>query len=269
MAVVDVDFPIITLTTDFRHQDNYVGILKGILAGINPSARVIDITHEIPPFDILAGRYVLENSYLSFPAGTIHLAVVDPGVGTGRKAILIETNQYLFIGPDNGLFSFLKKSEIVRIISLKNRNYFFCNASATFHARDIFTPAAGFLSLGIDPGQFGPALDQIKRIRQPGFREVKDGLIASIIYVDRFGNLVSSIKADKLLSGKFEVFLNEVRVGTVKKTFGSVPEGKPVCYINSFGYLEIAINGGNACSFFHVDSSPNPKILIAPKDKAL
>ncbi|HHI02791.1 MAG TPA: hypothetical protein ENL22_04670, partial [candidate division Zixibacteria bacterium] len=143
MADINTDRPIIILTTDFGLHDYYVGIIKGIIAGLNSRAGLIDNTHDIPPYNIDSGRYTVRTSYRYYPRGSIHLAVVDPGVGTKRKALLIETRDYFFIGPDNGLFSFLEKTEIIRIISLKNRDYFLKEISTTFHARDIFAPVAG------------------------------------------------------------------------------------------------------------------------------
>ncbi len=263
MALVKTGNPIITLTTDFGIADNYTGIVKGVLAGLNPAAKIIDITHAVPPFNVTAGRYLLETACYSFPPGTIHLAVVDPGVGTGRRAILIETNNYFFIGPDNGLFSFLRKKDIRRIIEIRNKKYLAGEISHTFHARDIFTPVAGFLSLGIAPDEFGPEMKSLQIAQPARNRKTKRGLIGYLVYIDHFGNLVTSLQKDKLPDSRFAVYLNNRKIGKLRKTFGLVERGKPVCYISSFGYLEIGIREGSAAAYFGIDYDTNTEILIA------
>ena len=253
---------IITLTTDFGTNDNYAGIVKGIILSICRRADIVDITHSVPPFDIAAGRYLMETSYRAFPPGTIHVGVVDPGVGTKRKGFVIETDKYFFVGPDNGLFSFLGRREISKIIEIRNSKYILPNASDTFHARDVFAPVAAYLGLGVIPEEFGPALDDIIRIKPPGYRKTKQEIAGSIIYVDHFGNLVSSIKAERIDAGG-TVFLNGIKIGPIWKTFGAVKPGRPVAYINSFGYLEIAVNGGSAREHFRIEKPESAQILIA------
>ncbi len=267
MADLNTDNPIITLTTDFGLSDNYVGILKGIIGGFNSRARIIDNTHDIPKYDINSGCYSLETSFKYFPRGTIHLAVVDPGVGTTRNALLIETADYYFIGPDNGLFSFLQKKEIVKIISLTKRKFFLGEISSTFNARDIFAPVAGFLSLGISPDEFGPRIKKIETIKSNRIRKTKAGLIGDIVYIDSFGNIVTSFRHNNLPDGSFVVYLGKNKIGRVKKTYGSVKTGKPVAYINSFGYLEIAVNNGSAADYYSIDYMSKEKILIATSSK--
>jgi S-adenosylmethionine hydrolase len=260
LAIVNVEKPIVTLTTDFGLKDNYIGIVKGLITFLNRKASIIDISSEVPPFNIEAGRYLLETSYLNFPSGTIHLAIVDPGVGTKRKIVIIETDHCLFVGPDNGLFSFLKRSAIKRIISVSNSKYFLKDVSPTFHGRDVMAPVTAYLSLGVAPEEFGPAVKSI--VRPKGGRKQKGR--GRIIYVDHFGNLVTSLRQDDLPDGKNEVLLNNHKIGPVRKTFGSVKPGKPLCYINSFGYLEIGINQGSAAEYFNITDSSKTKILIAP-----
>ncbi len=263
MADLNTDCPIIVLTTDFGLRDNYVGIIRGIIAGLNSRARLIDNTHDIPPYNIMSGRYTLETSYKYYPRGSIHLAVVDPGVGTKRKALLIETRDYFFVGPDNGIFSFLGKKEIKKIISLKNRKYFLKEISSTFHARDIFAPVAGYLSLGISPDEFGCEIKEIKKLKSNKIQKTKSGLTGDILHIDRFGNIVTSFQLNNLLDGPFLIYLGQNKIGRLRKTYGSVKEGKQVAYINSFGYLEIAVNGGSAADYFSVDYTSKEKILIA------
>jgi len=259
LAVVNVEKPIITLTTDFGSKDNYIGIIKGLITFLNRKASVIDISNEVPPFNIDAGRYLLETSYLNFPPGTIHLAIIDPGVGTERKIVIVETSHCLFVGPDNGLFTFLDRSSIIKIIPVTNTKYFLKDVSPTFHGRDVMAPVTAYLSLGVVPEEFGRP---IKSILRPRGRRISKGR-GRIIYIDRFGNLVTSIKETDLPSGKYTILLNEHKIGRLRKTFGSVKAGKPVCYINSFGYLEIAINQGSAAEIFNITDTSKTKILIA------
>ena len=263
MAEINTNNPIISFTTDFGLSDNYVGIVKGIITGLNNRAKLIDNTHDVPSFNIKSGCYSLETSYRYYPRGTIHLAVIDPGVGTKRRAILIETKDYYFIGPDNGLFSFLQKKDIKKIISLKNRKYFLKEVSTSFHARDIFAPVAGFLSLGISPDEFGSKITEIERLKLNRIRRTKRGLTGDIIHIDSFGNIGTSFRLNNLPDNPFVVYLGENKVGRLRKTFGSVKIGTPVAYINSFGYLEIAVNSGSAADYFSVDYRSKEKILIA------
>lgn len=255
---------VITLTTDFGLQDNYAGIIKGIISYLNPAARIIDISCDVPPFNVEAGSYILRTSYLDFPPGTIHLAIVDPGVGTKRRAILLETEDYFFLAPDNGVLSFLTQRQLRKVIALTNKKYFLKEISPTFHGRDIFAPVAAYLSLGISADEFGPKLKSINRPTPVPNTELKGILIGHLIYIDRFGNLVTSFRQSELPDANFVVFLNDDKIGRLCKTFGSVREGSSLCYINSFGYLEIGINRGSAAEHFDIGYSSNAKILIAP-----
>jgi len=264
LAVVNTDNPIITLTTDFGLTDNYAGIVKGIIIYLNPRARVIDVTNQIPPFNIEAGRYMLETTYRNFPPGTIHLGIVDPGVGTRRKSLVVETGDHFFVGPDNGLFSFLKARQIRRIVSITKKKYFLKDVSPTFHGRDIFAPVAAYLSRGIKATEFGPEIKSLVRLRTARMTSKSGAPVGRVIYIDHFGNLVTSIKTTDIKPGKWMVYLDDKKIGLLKTTFGSVKIGRPVCYINSFGYLEIAVNQDSAAESFGVDYHSDSKILIAP-----
>ncbi|SYZ73617.1 conserved hypothetical protein [Candidatus Zixiibacteriota bacterium] len=267
MAVVNCERPIISFLSDFGLQDNYVGIVKGVIAKINPRAEVIDLTHDVPPYNIRAGKYLLETAYESFPAGTIHLAVVDPGVGMKRKGIIIETGKYFFVGPDNGLFSFLAKTQIKRVYSLNRESESAIEISNTFHARDIFGPAAAYLSLGGPIKGASVVGKRIIRLQGKAIKGAKGIIAGRVIYIDHFGNLVTSLRQDRL-PHEGMVFLNDILIGPVKKTFGSVGPGKPVCYVNSFGYLEIAVREGSAAAYFAIRDRSAAKILIAPRVRA-
>jgi S-adenosylmethionine hydrolase len=259
------DQPIITLLTDFGVADNYVGVVKGVIASINSRAKIIDISHNLPAFNIEAGRYLLETSYKAFPPETIHLAIVDPGVGTSRHAIVVDCGLCRFVGPDNGLFGFLPKKEIKCVYTINNKKYFFRDVSSTFHGRDIFAPVAAYLSLGVIPSEFGTPLAKMVRPETKPYRKTKKGIVGKIMYIDHFGNLATSIKAEKIPFKQATVYFNDRKIGKIKKTFGSSRAGKPVCFVNSVGFLEIAINKGSAADYFEADYSSNYEILIAPE----
>ena len=242
---------IITLLTDFGTEDSYVGAMKGVILSINPDATIIDISHQIPPQDITAGAFVLSQSAPFFPKGTVHIAVVDPGVGGKRKPILIETDKYFFVGPDNGIFDIaLQNERIRRKIHLTNKNYFLGYISSTFHGRDIFSPVAAYLSLGIDPALFGKKIKTLTSldVKKPF---AKDGKITGrIIHIDRFGNLITNID-EGLLKKVFKNRIFEVEVcdNIIKRfvpSYTNAKQGEPIGLIGSSGLMEIAMREKNA-----------------------
>ncbi|MDQ1592361.1 MAG: hypothetical protein QOG71_2988 [Pyrinomonadaceae bacterium] len=201
--------PLVTLLTDFGAADYFVGALKGAILSVNSHAQIVDITHEIVAHDVQAGAFTLLAAYDSFPPGTIHVAVVDPGVGSTRRPLLIATDSYFFVGPDNGLFSYVcERERDVRVYQLTNEKYFRAHVSATFHGRDIFAPIAGALSKGVVPEAFGELVDDYVRLAP--LAPVRDGgddgataWSATIIHVDRFGNLVTNITRRELAGAEF------------------------------------------------------------------
>ena len=241
---------IITLTTDFGYQDPFVGIMKGVIAGINPQARVIDITHGIPPQEILAGALALRHSVKYFPPGTIHVAVVDPGVGSARRPLLIECEGNYFIGPDNGVLSLaVENVRSAHIVHLSNPTYHLHPTSTTFHGRDIFAPAAAHLSLGITVSAFGEPWEEIVRLSMPGVVRKERSIEGEIVYIDKFGNLFTNIDEHDL-SGQAMETLNfasgSVWVCGVSPNYARAQEGEFVAILNSWGLLEIAVNKDNA-----------------------
>jgi len=185
-------------------------------------------------------------------------------VGTRRKSIVLETEDYFFVGPDNGLFSFLERKQIKKAVSITRKKFFLKDVSPTFHGRDVFAPVAAYLSLGVLPEEFGSRITSIARPREFKVRKAKRNLLGKVVYIDRFGNLATSFKRENLPRGRFTVYLNGEKIGQPLRTFGMVKEGRPVCYVNSFGYLEIAVNRGSAAEYFGIDYSSDAKILIAP-----
>ncbi|MBI3754412.1 MAG: SAM-dependent chlorinase/fluorinase [Deltaproteobacteria bacterium] len=246
---------IITLLTDFGTEDSYVGAMKGVVFSINPNATIIDISHQIPPQDIMAGAFVLSHAAPFFPQDTIHVAVVDPGVGGERKPILVETERYFFVGPDNGIFSIaLKGEKIKKRIILSNKEYFYDRGerpfAPTFHGRDIFSPVAAYLSLGIEPSLFGEKIKAVKSLdfKKPYVRIGK--IIGQIIHIDRFGNLITNID-EGLLKRIFKNKSFEIRIGSciIKKlvpSYTHAKQGESIGLIGSSGFLEIAMREKNA-----------------------
>jgi S-adenosylmethionine hydrolase len=242
---------IITLLTDFGLKDPYLASMKGVILKINPRCMLIDITHQVNPHDVEEGAFILANAYSTFPKGTIHLAVVDPGVGGPRKPILLVTENHFFIGPDNGLFTFaLQREKMKQGVALTRPNFFLPRVSTTFHGRDIFAPVAAHLSLGIRPKAFGKEIDSWVELpsQKPRMKEGK--LLGEIIHVDTFGNLVSNIDQQRLSQfSKDRSFVIRVGRRTIRGLEKRYQEGKknePIALFGSGGFLEISIREGNA-----------------------
>src|SRR4030042_3976555 len=198
--------PVITLLTDFGLKDPYVASMKGVILSINPKCTLVDITHQVNPHDIREGAFILAHTYSTFPKGTIHLAVVDPGVGSPRNPVLFVTKNYFLIGPDNGLFAFaVKREKLKKVIALGNMEFFLPEVSPTFHGRDLFAPVAAHLSLGIAPASFGRVIKSWNEISFPKPVLRQEKLIGEIVHIDTFGNLVCNIDYKNLLKFTDEV----------------------------------------------------------------
>jgi hypothetical protein len=242
---------IITLLTDFGTRDAYVAAMKGVILGLNPQAVLVDLTHEVPPQDILAGAFILAEAAPYFPEGAIHLAVVDPGVGTGRRGLAARARGRFWVGPDNGLLSLaLGGAPEATIVSLTNPACFRPEVSATFHGRDIFAPVAAHLSLGVDLARLGPIIrDPVALpIAEPVFTPAEAR--GEIIYVDRFGNLVSNLPGRQLatwLAGRdFRLRVGPLTISQLSRTYSEVAAGECLVLIGSHGFLEIACNRESA-----------------------
>ncbi|MCF6158741.1 MAG: hypothetical protein E3K32_09255 [wastewater metagenome] len=265
---------VITLLTDFGNQDAYVGIMKGVITRINPSANIIDICHANPPQDIMNGAYLLFTSYKYFPRGTIHVAVIDPGVGSARGIVCVETHDYLFLVPNNGLLSFIAgKEKPERIIQVTNRKYFLPAPSNTFHGRDIFAPVAAHLSLGLKPRQLGTRVDRLEcfDIPKPHYKRIGH-IEATIISVDRFGNLITSITGEDIEGLKqnqkdIEVTVGKKKLVGLQKTYTDVKAGKPLALLGSTDFLEISVNQGDAQRYFGVKKGDTVCIRLLPRKK--
>lgn len=239
---------IITLTTDFGTKDGYVGAVKGVIKRINSDVEIVDITHEIEPFDILGAAFVLNNFYKFLPPETIHLVVVDPGVGGKRQPLLIKSEDFYFVGPDNGVFSFLYENEqITEMIVLTNKKYFLTKVSSTFNARDVFAPVSAYLSLGLDVKEFGNDAKGCLKLKVPQVKLTKKSLMGEIIHIDSFGNLITNVET-KVLESKTitRIAVGKNKIKRIAQSYFDIPEGKVGAVVGSSGFLEIAMNKGNA-----------------------
>jgi len=251
--------PIITLLTDFGTQDHFVGAMKGVILSANPAAVIVDITHEVPPQDIRTAAFDLLAIYKDFPSGTIHLAVVDPGVGSNRRPILVECAEQVFVGPDNGLFSWICQREgHFRARHLTNEKFFKYPKSATFHGRDVFAPVAAALSKGVAAEEFGPVIDDaiVLESLTPGAND--DGtLAAAIIHIDRFGNCITNLTAEHLtdeVNGRVRLMVNDHVVTSIRKYFSEkAVDGETLFMIpGSAGFIEIAAQNSSAAAILKV-----------------
>ena len=236
---------IITLTTDFGVRDPFVGIMKGVILSINPAARLIDLTHHIERFNVEEALYTLAYSYLYFPPGTIHVVVVDPDVGSGRRPLLAEGSDALFIAPDNGALSFLfEGDEDCTVREITSEKVMRHPVSQTFHGRDVFAPAAGWLSKGVKPGDVGPVITDYKELNVPQLLISEHGVLGEIIHIDRFGNLITNIQKRHLeaLVEKGKSLIGEIKGSQIRGVFSAYGENRsetPGMIINSFNLLEI------------------------------
>jgi S-adenosylmethionine hydrolase len=260
---------IITLTTDFGESDPYVAMMKGVILSINPDAKIIDVTHQIPARSIKEGGMIIKESYTYFPSGTVHVGVVDPGVGGKRRPIAVLVDNYFFVGPDNGLFStIIETHRHTGIIHLKEKRYWMHSISPTFQGRDIFAPVAAHLSLGVNPFRMGEKIDNPTPLAYPLPRENNSGLVGEIIRVDHFGNLITNITREHLspflASKDLIITVGRLTLKKISTIYNDVPEGQPLALIGSSNLLEIAVNMGRATDYLGQEYGVGTKVIIMP-----
>lgn len=259
--------PLVTLLTDFGLADGYVGTMKGVILGIAPNAQLVDITHEIAPQHVRQAAYVLYVSYPFFPTHTVHLVVVDPGVGSARRSIAVRTPSGAFVGPDNGVFSYVMHCEAVdAIVDLSDSRYRPSSVSHTFHGRDIFAPAAAHLAAGVSMLEMGPSVSDPVLLPRPMLKLVDGNVVGEVMHVDHFGNAITSIarlcwEGDDLMlrpafgqvqgpvccdAAKAVVEVAGHTTIGVRHTYAEVEVGAPLALVGSSGHLEIAIRNGSA-----------------------
>jgi S-adenosylmethionine hydrolase len=262
--------PIITLTTDFGTGDAYVASMKGVILSINPKAVIVDICHSIEPQNILQAAFMLSTAYRYFPKGTIHVAVVDPGVGSQRKAVILKTPEAFFVAPDNGILSYIidefttapaesvhhlssspEQRELeagLEAVAITNPDFWRKPVSTTFHGRDIFAPVAAHLSLGLPVHKFGDSLSHIFAFRIPRpYRDKQGNLIGCVLHIDNFGNIITNMKSGDLAGEKVIISIGRRHIEGISR-FYAEKEGL-AAIIGSSGYLEISLQNGNAAAF--------------------
>ncbi len=253
----------ITLTTDFGLQDPYVAIMKGVILGIAPHATLIDYTHGVEPGNIAQAAHLLRTGCQYFPRGTVHVVVVDPGVGSDRRAIAIETPAWIFVGPDNGVLALAAQDAQdawdgqVHILELTNEKYWRSSLSATFHGRDLFAPVAAHLAAGAAFASLGRPLDAFVPADMQGVQRVNDGLLrGQIVHIDRFGNCITNITHSDLtrheLGAQVVVEIIDQQIAGLVRTYADAPPGRLTCLIGSGGNLEIAVPNGSAAGMLGV-----------------
>lgn len=237
-------YPLLSLLTDFGTSDYFVGAMKGAILSVCADARIIDITHEIPAHDIHTAAFTLLASYQTFPRGTIHIAVVDPGVGSSRKPILIQSENYFFIAPDNGLLSYVAERENkIKVFHLTNERYFRQSVSATFHGRDIFAPAAAQLARGVEAKELGEEIESFVRLGSLNPTIESETIQGSIINIDRFGNIVTNITpehiTEKMIESRFILKVSKHKIERLQTFYAEANDGEIFAIWGSAGFLEI------------------------------
>jgi S-adenosylmethionine hydrolase len=246
---------IITLLSDFGTKDHFVGCMKGVILEISPDVEIIDITHDVPAHDILSGAFTLRSYYSYFPTRTIHLAVVDPGVGSRRRPVIVSTENYVFVAPDNGLLSFVYEMETVsRVIHITEDHFFRKPVSNTFHGRDIFAPVAAWLAREIEPAKFGPEITDYLKLTTPKVRAINPKMLQGVVlHVDKFGNIITNFTEKEIprvggVSQLAKFLIAREEVTEVKNSYEEGDQGEVFAILGSSGFYEIAVSRGSAAA---------------------
>jgi S-adenosylmethionine hydrolase len=262
--------PIVTLTTDFGTTDHFVGAVKGVILDIVPDAAIVDISHAVQAFDVLDGALAISQAYSYFPNGTIHMVVVDPGVGTARRPILASSDGYHFVAPDNGVLSMVyAKEERVHVRHITSEHYFRMPVSQTFHARDIFAPVAAYLAKQVDSHKFGDEIEDYVRFAAPKPKATGENRIRAVVLkVDRFGNLITNVTpADvpalfKAKPGAFKIVVGSREITEIRSTYAEGSPGEVFGIVGSMGYLEIAANRAAAAQVTGAGKGSEVSIIL-------
>jgi len=263
---------ILTITTDFGTKDGYVAAMKGVILGINPQVRIVDISHHISPQDVMEAAFVLRNAAHTFPEGTVHLAVVDPGVGTPRKPIALRYRDQYFVGPDNGLFSLLLSGQRPDAVVELNRTKFWRSAhpSPTFQGRDLFAPVAAHLSTGLALSAAGPPVDVLKTLHWALPITDERGVQGWVVHIDRFGNCITNVTKSQFVDSHrnrpFKCYAGNAIIDSLSVTYADVDVGDATLLINSNDFLEIAIHRGSAAQMLDIRKG-TPLNLVFSDDR--
>jgi len=253
--------PVITLLTDFGTRDAYVGVMKGVIASRCPAARVIDLTHDLAPGDVTAAGYLLSTAWRYFPQGTVHVAVVDPGVGSERAILAASLGGQYFIAPDNGLLSAVfDDHEPQRVVRVESESVRLAPVSQTFHGRDIFAPAGAALAGGAALGELGPAVEHwVSLPHLVPAEDARGALVGQIVHIDRFGNLITNIAADDV-PAEATIEIGDRAIHGVRRSYASVSRGELLAIIGSAGRLEISVNRGDAAAMLRVECGTDVRV---------
>jgi len=244
--------PIITLTTDYGTNDHLVGTMKGVILKINPDVTIVDISHNVTAYDLLDGALTIGSAYSYFPPKTVHVVVVDPGVGTERRPLLVSAQNQYFIAPDNGVLSVIFEREDNVVVRHANvEHYYLSPLSKTFHGRDVFAPVAAWLTKGWQTPSMGDEINDYKKFSMPKPKEAEGGLRGVVLRVDGFGNLITNFRAEHLAgnaseNGNFQMQVGAHTVNKLVDTFARGAAGEAIAYVGSSGYIEIGVNKGSA-----------------------
>ncbi len=262
--------PIITLTTDFGLNDHFVGTIKGVILAIAPEIEIVDISHAVQAFDVLDGALTIAQAYSYFPSGTVHMVVVDPGVGTARRPILVTSDRHHFVAPDNGVLSLVyAREERLHIRHVTAEHYSLQPVSNTFHARDIFAPIAAWLAKGVDPEKFGDEISDFVRFNPPTPKSVNGNTMRGVVLkVDRFGNLVTNITPKDVPMlfaadpAPFKMMVGKQEITEIHPTYSEGAPGEVFGILGSMGYLEISANRGSAAKIVGVGKGGEVTITL-------
>jgi S-adenosylmethionine hydrolase len=263
---VSID-PLITLTTDFGYEDAFVGAMKGVILSITPASRIVDLTHGIRPYDIKEAAFNVGTNYKYFPEGTVHVVVVDPGVGSGRRPVIVSASGHYFVGPDNGVFSYVYRhaGKELLVVHITAERFFLSSSSPTFQGRDVFAPVAARLAGGIDISEFGDRIDDFVSFELPlpervGERKMR----GQVVHVDRFGNAITNVTGADLRKlkgeGALEIRLREKKI-SLKTYYAEGDDRTLSALVSSSGYLEFFISRGNAARKFAISEGDEVEII--------
>jgi S-adenosylmethionine hydrolase len=267
--------PIITLTTDFGLNDHFIGIIKGVILSIVPKADIVDICHSVQAFDVLDGALTIAQSYSYFPAGTVHMVVVDPGVGTARRPIMVTSERHHFVAPDNGVLSLVyDREERLHIRHVTADHYYLQPVSNTFHGRDIFAPVTAWLAKGVDPEKFGDEVSDFVRFNAPKPKSVEGNTLRGVVLkVDRFGNLVTNITPQDVPAlfasepARFKILVGQHEITKIHSNYSEGAPGEVFGIVGSMGYLEIAVDRGSAAKL--VGTGKGSEVTISVEGAAV
>jgi S-adenosylmethionine hydrolase len=262
--------PIVTLTTDFGLGDHFVGTIKGVILDVNPETEIVDISHSVQPFDVLDGALTIAQAYSYFPAGTVHMVVVDPGVGTARRPILVSTDRHHFVAPDNGVLSLVySREERLHVRHVTSEHYFLQPISNTFHGRDIFAPVAAWLAKRVESEKFGEEIEDYVRFNAPKPKAVDGHTLRGVVLkVDRFGNLITNITAQdapmlfQTPPASFKLVVGKREITEIKSVYAEGSPGEVFGILGSMGYLEIAANRASAAQTLGVGKGTDVNIVL-------